>query len=378
MPRAGGSRRDRTPDGVLLESRLSNEEAAGKIRKLLVPEGQQGALDVTPAWTSGPGVASGELQASSGAAVGRSRRTGGGGATGSGSAPAPEDRGKRPRLFIPMLESPPSPLPGKGGSRDGQPSCAGPSAGAASAVLEPHFGLLGPDPALGDHAAAPQNPRPPTGAAESHGRPEAPGPVPAPEPSAPEPSAPAEPGLASAAAETEPADTAAETGPTDAAAVPEPAEVAAEPEPEGVAAELGPADAAAELGSADAAVEKGPADAAAETETQPLPERPTPSEPAPSALSAGWRDAVVFAVQELKEQTLDHMTQSASASATTLLGIFKSYNPMLDTSLVTVGFNCTSEESAKLVESIQPIVPAFVECLRLSLLSDDSEESPSD
>ena len=48
MPRAGGGRRDRTPDGVLPESRLKNEEAADKIRKLLVPEGQQGASVVTP------------------------------------------------------------------------------------------------------------------------------------------------------------------------------------------------------------------------------------------------------------------------------------------------------------------------------------------
>ncbi|XP_062203803.1 uncharacterized protein LOC133906013 [Phragmites australis] len=144
------------------------------------------------------------------------------------------------------------PLPGEGGSRDGQSSNAGPSAGAASAVLEPHLGLLGPDSAPEDHAAAP----PPTGAAESQGRPEAPRPTPAPEPSAPKPSAPAEPGLAS---------TAAESGLTGAAAVPGPAE----------------------LGPADVAAETGPADAAAETEMQLPPERPAASEPTPSALSAG-------------------------------------------------------------------------------------------
>ena len=34
---------------MLPESRLKNEEAADKIRKLLVPEGQQGAAVVTPA-----------------------------------------------------------------------------------------------------------------------------------------------------------------------------------------------------------------------------------------------------------------------------------------------------------------------------------------
>ena len=71
------------------------------------------------------------------------------------------------------------------------------------------------------------------------------------------------------------------------------------------------------------------------------------------------------------------MSQSAPASAATLLGILKSYNPALDTSLVIVGFNCTSDEVANLVESVQPVVPAFVESLRLSLPSDDSEGSPS-
>ena len=60
------------------------------------------------------------------------------------------------------------------------------------------------------------------------------------------------------------------------------------------------------------------------------------------------RDAAVLALQEMKEQTLDRMTQSASASATTLLSILKSYNPTLDTSLVTVRFNCTSEEAQNL------------------------------
>ncbi|XP_062230378.1 predicted GPI-anchored protein 58 [Phragmites australis] len=136
---------------------------------------------------------------------------------------------------------------------------------------------MGPDPALGDHAVAPQNPRrkrrredsrpappspefrilaakwqyrmpttaPPAGAAEGQGQSEAPRPAPAPEPSAPEPG---------------PADTVEETGPTDAAA---------------------------EVGPADAAAEKGPTDAVAETETQPPSERSTPSEPAPSAPSPG-------------------------------------------------------------------------------------------
>ncbi|XP_062213772.1 uncharacterized protein LOC133914764 [Phragmites australis] len=109
--------------------------------------------------------------------------------------------------------------------------------------------------------------RPPTGAAESQGWPEAPRPAPTPEPSAPELSAPAEPGLASAAAEP---------GPAGAAVVP------------------GTTDAAAEPGPADAAAEPGPADAAAETETQPPLERSAPSKPAPSAPSAGQVTAWQF------------------------------------------------------------------------------------
>ena len=48
MPRAGGSRRDKTPDSVLPESRLVNEEAADKVRKLMVPEVQREALVVRP------------------------------------------------------------------------------------------------------------------------------------------------------------------------------------------------------------------------------------------------------------------------------------------------------------------------------------------
>ncbi|XP_062201997.1 uncharacterized protein LOC133904516 [Phragmites australis] len=229
--------------------------------------GEEAASDL--AQTGGPGAASGEPQSSSRAAAGSSHRIGGGGTAGSGVATVPEDRGKRPRLFIPVPGSPSSPLAREGGSRDGQSSSAGPSVGVASAVLEQHFGLLGPDSAPGDHAAAPQNPRwkrrredfgptpsspefrilaarwqyrrptttPPTGVAESQGRPEAPRSAPALEPSAPEPSAPAEPGLESAVAEPRLA----------------------------------------------GAAEPGPADAATETETQSPPECSAPSEPALSA-----------------------------------------------------------------------------------------------
>ena len=49
MTRVGGGRRDKASDSILPESRLRNEEAADKIRKLLVPEGQAGAVVVTPA-----------------------------------------------------------------------------------------------------------------------------------------------------------------------------------------------------------------------------------------------------------------------------------------------------------------------------------------
>ena len=49
MTRVGGGRRDKTSDSILPESRLRNEEAADKIRKLLVPEGQEGAVVVRPA-----------------------------------------------------------------------------------------------------------------------------------------------------------------------------------------------------------------------------------------------------------------------------------------------------------------------------------------
>ncbi|XP_062232384.1 uncharacterized protein LOC133929597 [Phragmites australis] len=228
------------PDQVAIQAKLPEFDAQGLVDlpRRWSPEtietpgvdeaaGEEAASG--PAQTGGPGATRGEPQASSRAAVGSSRRTGGGGTVGSEAATAPEDRGKCPRLFIPVPESPPSPLPSEGGSRDGQSSSVGPSAVAASAVLEPHFGLLGPDSAPGDHTVAP----PPTGATESQGRPEAPRLAPALEPSAPKPSAPAEPGMVSAAAEP------------------------------------------------------GPTDAAAETKTQPPPERSAPSDPAPSAPSLG-------------------------------------------------------------------------------------------
>ena len=49
MTRVGGGRRDKASDSILPESRLRNEEAADKIRKLMVPEGQEGAVVVSPA-----------------------------------------------------------------------------------------------------------------------------------------------------------------------------------------------------------------------------------------------------------------------------------------------------------------------------------------
>ncbi|XP_062203816.1 predicted GPI-anchored protein 58 [Phragmites australis] len=179
-----------------------------------------------------------------------------------------------------------------------------PSTEAAFPVLESRLVQLGPNPAPGDHAAAPPNPRwkrrredsglapsspkfripaakwqyrkptatPPTGAVEGQGRPKAPRHAPA-----PEPSAPAEPGLASAAMGPGQTDTAAETGQTNAAVVPELADAAAEPEP---------ADAMSLLGPADVATGRVPTDAVAETEMLPPPEHQAPSEPAPGTPSA--------------------------------------------------------------------------------------------
>ncbi|XP_062213637.1 uncharacterized protein LOC133914568 [Phragmites australis] len=88
------------------------------------------------------------------------------------------------------------------------------------------------------------------------------------------------------------------------------------------------------------------------------------------------RNAVVSTLQELKEQTFDHMSQSASVSAAMLLGILKSYNPVLDTSVVIVWFNYITKEAAKLVLSVELVVHAFVESLGLSLPDDDSEKCP--
>ncbi|XP_062227353.1 uncharacterized protein LOC133925440 [Phragmites australis] len=247
------------------------------------------------AQTGGPGAVSGGPQASSGAAAGSSHRAEGGGSASGRAAVAPpsaEERGKRPRLYIPAPESPPPPSPGAGGSRVGQPPSTGPPAGATSAVLEPRLVRLGPTPAAGTQAAAPQSPRqkrkrgeagqapsspefrlpaarwqfrrptttPPTGAAEVQGQPEAPKPAPA-----PEPSAPTEPGPADAAAEPGAADSVAETEPADAAAV---------------------------SGTADTVAEMGPTEAAAETETQPSPKCPAPSELALSAPSPGRMTAL--------------------------------------------------------------------------------------
>ncbi|XP_062230024.1 uncharacterized protein LOC133927580 [Phragmites australis] len=223
------------PKQVAIQAKLPEFDAQGLVDRPRhrSPEAAEilGLEDATgeeaasgPVRTGGPGAASGQPRASSGAAAGSSRRTGGGGIAGSGAAPAPEDRGKHPRLFIPVPEFPPSPLPGKGGSRDDQAS--------------------------------------PTGAAEGQGQSEAQRSTPAPKPSVPELSALAGPGLASATAEPGPGP--AETGPTDAAA---------EPEPVDAAAMLEPADATADPELVDTAAMLEPADAAAETETQPPPER---------------------------------------------------------------------------------------------------------
>ncbi|XP_062186679.1 uncharacterized protein LOC133890267 [Phragmites australis] len=141
---------------------------------------------------------SGEPQASGGAAASSSRRTEGGGTADDGVAVAPEDRGKCPQLYIPVLESPPSP-----------------SAVAVFPVMEPRLVRMGP----------------PSSATEARG---APAPAPA-----PEPSRPAEPGQADVAMEAGTTEAATVSGPADAAAVMGPADAAAEagtqPSPEHLA-----------------------------------------------------------------------------------------------------------------------------------------------
>ena len=49
MPRAGSGRRfTSSSDSVLPKSRITNEEGAEKVRKLMVPAGQREASVVTP------------------------------------------------------------------------------------------------------------------------------------------------------------------------------------------------------------------------------------------------------------------------------------------------------------------------------------------
>ncbi|XP_062191273.1 uncharacterized protein LOC133895092 [Phragmites australis] len=242
------------PDWVALQVKLPEFDAQGlvdwpgcqnpgTIQIPRVDEAVGERAESGPARTGGAGTVGGGSQASGGASAGTNRHIGGGGATGGGAAMVLEDRGKRPRLFIPVPESPPSPSPGEGGNRDDQSSSA----------------------------------RPPTGAAESQGRLEEPKSAPALEPSAPEPSAPAGPG---------------------------PSITAAEPGPPSTATELGPPSTVAEPGPASAVAEPGPANVAAETEMQPppcsepttvaAPERPAPSESTPSAPSVGRMTARQF------------------------------------------------------------------------------------
>ncbi|XP_062224366.1 uncharacterized protein LOC133922808 [Phragmites australis] len=96
----------------------------------------------SPVRAGGPGAACSEPQASGRAAAGSSRRTGEEGTADSAATAASGDRGKRPRIYIPVPDSPPSP-----------------SAVAVFPALEPRLVRMGPDWAPGDRAAAPLSPR---------------------------------------------------------------------------------------------------------------------------------------------------------------------------------------------------------------------------
>ena len=49
------------------------------------------------------------------------------------------------------------------------------------------------------------------------------------------------------------------------------------------------------------------------------------------------RDTMITMLQKLKDQTLNRMNQLTSVSTKTMLGLLKSYNPNLDTSVVMEG-----------------------------------------
>ena len=59
------------------------------------------------------------------------------------------------------------------------------------------------------------------------------------------------------------------------------------------------------------------------------------------------------------------MNQSASRSVEMMLGLLKSYNPNLDTSVVMEGFGCSTVEVANIIQSVKPLISAFVESLGL-------------
>ena len=61
------------------------------------------------------------------------------------------------------------------------------------------------------------------------------------------------------------------------------------------------------------------------------------------------QDIAVTTLQKLREQTIDRMNQSASISVGTMLCILKCYNPTLDTSVVTEGFGCSTEEATDII-----------------------------
>ena len=92
---------------------------------------------------------------------------------------------------------------------------------------------------------------------------------------------------------------------------------------------------------------------------------------------AASRDTTVKALQKLRDQTFDRMNQSASISVEMMLGLLKSYNPNLNISVVTKGFECSKEEATDIIQGIGSLIPTFVESLALRLPNGESEGSPS-
>jgi hypothetical protein len=89
-------------------------------------------------------------------------------------------------------------------------------------------------------------------------------------------------------------------------------------------------------------------------------------------------DIATSLLQELREQTLNCMSQLVTISAKSMLGLLKSYDSNLNTSVVTEEFRCSAEEVPKIMKSVETSIPPFITSLGLSLSDDESEQSPSD